>query len=222
MNAQSIYQRRDQQSKPDEDENEDIYLPESTEAAEEDDNYSPAVRALMAKSAHLPYTSLYPLNSYHPKHRMAKDGRRATQEDEEPTCTKIYYASRTHSQLTQILPEMKRLKLAPMQPDTSSNSPCGSSSKSKKRAFDEPENELADAPISYSRTVSLGSRKQLCINDDLRSKSRDLDEGCRELLGGMYRLSRNVLRLAHDFLLQRKGKQEMLAPPAYRRGFSNA
>lgn len=38
---------------------------------------------------------------------------------------------------------------------------------------------------SYTRTVSLGSRKQLCINDELRRKTRDLDEGCRELLSGM-------------------------------------
>ena len=35
-----------------------------------------------------------------------------------------------------------------------------------------------------TRTVSLGSRKQLCINDELRQKARDLDEACRELLGG--------------------------------------
>jgi chromosome transmission fidelity protein 1 len=34
------------------------------------------------------------------------------------------------------------------------------------------------------RTVTLGSRKQLCINDELRAKYGDLDEKCRELLGG--------------------------------------
>lgn len=33
------------------------------------------------------------------------------------------------------------------------------------------------------RTVSLGSRKQLCINDRIRSRGGDLDEKCRELLG---------------------------------------
>ena len=36
------------------------------------------------------------------------------------------------------------------------------------------------------RTVALGSRKQLCINDELKAKSRDLDEACRELLGGEF------------------------------------
>lgn len=34
------------------------------------------------------------------------------------------------------------------------------------------------------RAVSLGSRKQLCINDGLRARAGDLDEKCRELLGG--------------------------------------
>jgi chromosome transmission fidelity protein 1 len=39
-------------------------------------------------------------------------------------------------------------------------------------------------PVRVTRAVSLGSRKQLCINDELRQKTRDLDEACRELLGG--------------------------------------
>lgn len=34
------------------------------------------------------------------------------------------------------------------------------------------------------RTVSLGSRKQLCINEDVVSKSGDLDEKCRDLQDG--------------------------------------
>jgi chromosome transmission fidelity protein 1 len=34
-------------------------------------------------------------------------------------------------------------------------------------------------------SVALGSRKQLCINEKLRSKAWDLDEVCRELLGGL-------------------------------------
>jgi chromosome transmission fidelity protein 1 len=46
------------------------------------------------------------------------------------------------------------------------------------------ENEM---PVVFSRTVSLGSRKQLCINDNVRSKSKDLDEGCRELLEGEFK-----------------------------------
>lgn len=46
------------------------------------------------------------------------------------------------------------------------------------------EEEEENVGEACSRTVSLGSRKQLCINDELRAKSKDLDEGCRELLGG--------------------------------------
>jgi chromosome transmission fidelity protein 1 len=108
----------------------------------------------------------------------------------EPTCTKVYYASRTHSQLAQILPEMRRLKLklhvnslhsSTAPPDTSK--PI--SQYSQKRSADELESGAEDASAPCARTVSLGSRKQLCINDELRANSRDLDESCRELLGGM-------------------------------------
>ena len=104
----------------------------------------------------------------------------------EPTCTKIYYASRTHSQLAQIIPEMRRLKLKPR---VSSLHPSAVTSDarlqiSQKRAVDELEDSDEDAPGSCARTVSLGSRKQLCINDELHVKSRDLDESCRELLNG--------------------------------------
>jgi hypothetical protein len=34
------------------------------------------------------------------------------------------------------------------------------------------------------RSVTLGSRKQLCIHEDLRKRSTDLDESCRQLLNG--------------------------------------
>ncbi|KAJ7644317.1 helicase C-terminal domain-containing protein [Roridomyces roridus] len=128
----------------------DVFLPDDDE---EEDNISPEVRALMAKMGH---------------------GSSNKNEEEEPTCTKIYYASRTHSQLSQILPELRRLKLSPV-----SSSPCSVNVPSKRSSPD----ELEDLPVVYSRTVSLGSRKQLCINDQVRSKSKDLDEGCRELIG---------------------------------------
>ncbi|KAJ7432344.1 helicase C-terminal domain-containing protein [Mycena latifolia] len=138
----------------------DIFLPDPAEGQNEDDNISPAVRALMA--------------------RLEKSSSKNNffDQEEEPTCTKIYYASRTHSQLTQILPELRRLKLSSV---VSSCEP--SVDIPRKRAT--PEDALGDdeIPVAYSRTVSLGSRKQLCINDEVRSKSKDLDEGCRELLG---------------------------------------
>lgn len=56
---------------------------------------------------------------------------------------------------------------------------------SKKRSNDDvdiPSEDGVGRP--QWRTVSLGSRKQLCINDELRAKRGDLDEKCRELLGG--------------------------------------
>ncbi|KAJ6620765.1 helicase C-terminal domain-containing protein [Mycena sp. CBHHK59/15] len=140
----------------------DVFLPNGF-SSREDDNISPAVRALMA--------------------RMEKGSVKNSflDQDEELSCTKIYYASRTHSQLAQILPELRRLRLSPL-----TSPSCHSSSASgipKKRASPDDSEEGDGMPIVYSRTVSLGSRKQLCINDELRTKSRDLDEGCRELLG---------------------------------------
>ncbi|KAJ7366620.1 helicase C-terminal domain-containing protein [Mycena albidolilacea] len=138
----------------------DIFLPEST--VEEDDNISPEVRALMA--------------------RIEKGTSRKSffDEEEDPTCTKIYYASRTHSQLAQILPELRRLKLSPV---VATPTHCSSSVDipQKRAAPDDLQGE-DEMPVVFSRTISLGSRKQLCINDNVRSKSKDLDEGCRELL----------------------------------------
>lgn len=55
----------------------------------------------------------------------------------------------------------------------------------------EDHNDVAeDEEGSGARAVSLGSRKQLCIHERLREKASDLDEACRQMLGGkhMYRL----------------------------------
>ncbi|KAF7297812.1 Chl1 helicase [Mycena kentingensis (nom. inval.)] len=127
----------------------DAFLPDE----DPEDNISPAVRALM---------------------KQMEKGTSNRVQEQEPTCTKIYYASRTHSQLSQILPELKRLKLSPLK----ITSVCDSVKSGKRPAPDEDD----DVPVSYTRTVPLGSRKQLCINDNVRTKSKDIDEGCRELL----------------------------------------
>jgi chromosome transmission fidelity protein 1 len=115
-------------------------------------------------------------------------------EDAEPICTKIFYASRyeylnsirrpnakppdrTHSQLTQVLPEMRRLKL---DSSVSSEASAETATRLGKRPAD-AEDLMTPSSI---RSVALGSRKQLCIHDPLRKRSSDLDEACRQLLGG--------------------------------------
>lgn len=87
---------------------------------------------------------------------------------QEPTCTKVYYTSRTHSQLAQVIGELHRLRISATAPRTS-------------------DGVGEHAPTV--RAVSLGSRKQLCINKPLTESGGDLDEKCRELLTGSLRLS---------------------------------
>ncbi|KAF9534507.1 helicase C-terminal domain-containing protein [Crepidotus variabilis] len=145
-------------------ENDDRFLPETEEGetADGEMHISPALRALMAKveMGHIP-------------------GSRYGQDEEEFNCTKIYYASRTHSQLSQILPELSRLKIKHREISVMDYHPPTIPAK---RSIYDDERDTSES-IPSTRTVSLGSRKQLCINDNLRAKARDLDEACRELLG---------------------------------------
>jgi chromosome transmission fidelity protein 1 len=109
---------------------------------------------------------------------------RGSIEEQEPTCTKIYYASRTHSQLSQVLPELQKLKLPVRNMHPVGDDPTTPRDTSRKRPLERGDENELEAPCS--RTVSLGSRKQLCINDELRAVSRDLDESCREMLNGKF------------------------------------
>ncbi|KAF8133448.1 DNA repair helicase [Boletus edulis] len=151
---------------PDE-QNEEVFLPDR-EMDETEDNVSPAVRELMAK-----------LNNTISNHDRV--------DVQEPTCTKVYYASRTHSQLTQIISELQKLNFKHVsytQQGGDASSIHSSLDQRKKRSVEVDEEYYTGTDRRQWRTVSLGSRKQLCINEDVRSKQGDLDEKCRELQNG--------------------------------------
>lgn len=74
---------------------------------------------------------------------------------------------------------------------TLASAPEEAAAVSGKRRLPEVENDddVSLGEDSNARTVSLGSRKQLCINDELRKHSGDLDEACRQMLSGEPQLS---------------------------------
>ncbi|EJC97956.1 DNA repair helicase [Fomitiporia mediterranea MF3/22] len=85
--------------------------------------------------------------------------------------TKVFFASRTHSQLSQVIHELEKLK------------PDGFNREIEEDSRISPRNgNGSSSPLP--RSVSLASRTHLCINEKLRARTADLDEGCRELLQG--------------------------------------
>ncbi|SNX85039.1 related to CHL1 - protein of the DEAH box family [Melanopsichium pennsylvanicum] len=116
----------------------------SEKSAESDSNISLAVRALMQQ--------------YNQTQGCGQD------DDEEPeTLPRIVYASRTHSQLSQFVAELKKTSFG--------------------------QSDVLNPGRLPIRTISLGSRKQMCINEDVqrigRSKgSEAMNERCLELMKG--------------------------------------
>lgn len=82
----------------------------------------------------------------------------------------IYFASRTHSQLSQFVAELRKTQFAGEQLAKPSVLPTPSSSS--------PEAESHSRPI---RLIPLGSRQNLCINDDVRKKSGGSNEAMGDL-----------------------------------------
>ncbi|KAI0077191.1 DNA repair helicase [Panus rudis PR-1116 ss-1] len=151
-----------------------MFLPETDDSHlsdEENLNISPEVRALMKKLEH-PKAS-------------------TTDAEPDPTCTKVYYASRTHSQLSQVLHELKKLRIdlsfssvTSIHPKADTMEYSANIHRGPKRSISalEDDDENCEPESANVRCVPLGSRKQLCINDKLKAKAGDLDEACRQRL----------------------------------------
>jgi chromosome transmission fidelity protein 1 len=80
---------------------------------------------------------------------------------------KIYYCSRTHSQLTQFITELRRVNLPPTIDNTNAAEDA----------------EKADIMSETLKHLSLGSRKNLCINQKVSALSNvtSINERCLEL-----------------------------------------
>ena len=123
---------------------------------------SAEVRALMAEF------EARVTNAGAPRARM-RWGPGAEGEDEEPETTpRIFYVSRTHSQLAQFVAELRKTRFG-----KTLHIVDGAAG-----AHDEP-----------ARSISLGSRKQMCINSEVqrvaaRAGAEAMNERCRELAKG--------------------------------------
>ncbi|KAG9003121.1 ATP-dependent DNA helicase chl1 [Tulasnella sp. 427] len=143
------------------DEDDDVFLPDGGAVVQPDDDFkhlSADVRELLRK---------YEARNAPPPVEVV---------DNEPTCTKIFYASRTHTQLSQTISELQKTSFK-----------------------------------TNTRTVPLGSRKNLCINSELRSKAGDLDEACRELMNGRQEAiaQAELVTLPYNLLLQKNSREAL-------------
>jgi chromosome transmission fidelity protein 1 len=89
-------------------------------------------------------------------------GGSTVEEGEVPDETKIFFCSRTHSQLSQFTSELRRVKIPPA------------------IVTDEPD---VDVLVEDVKHITLGSRKNLCINDKVSrlGNATAINERCVEL-----------------------------------------
>ncbi|WVQ78511.1 hypothetical protein IAT38_000597 [Cryptococcus sp. DSM 104549] len=132
---------------------EDEFLPEDKDEEENEEGpyLSKEVRELMSK-----------YETSRPKHQV--------EEEEEEDVPKIYYTSRTHTQLRQLTSELFKTSFAP---DPDAPAPAST----------DPADASATEGVSL---VPLGSRKQLCINDKVRALAKGggderLNEACLDM-----------------------------------------
>ncbi|OCH93459.1 DNA repair helicase [Obba rivulosa] len=165
------------------DKEDETFLPEDDDGSSssgdvEGSNISPAVRALM---------------------RQLDPGRHSVHEpglEPEPTCTKIYYASRTHSQLAQVLHELRSLRFGDS-PDhngfaTGKDSSCESSTTSVKAGGSiHPSGTSKKRPISVlldesnlpaSQPASSSVRSGEDTYPDVDNQTRAVSLGARKQL----------------------------------------
>jgi chromosome transmission fidelity protein 1 len=119
------------------------------------------------------------------------------------TMPKVYYTSRTHSQLSQFVAELRKTRfgkvgrgegttLAKAKVDTGMKPGQNGSLKRPRLsvALEGNNGELADDETGLpARVIALGSRKQMCINEAVQKVGRTkgteaMNERCKELLKG--------------------------------------
>ena len=102
----------------------------------------------------------------------------------------VFYASRTHSQLSQFVSEIRKTAFAnPSLPSATNTRP--------------PSTSVSPSPTLHPvRVIPLGSRQQLCINDEVREKSR----GSNEALGDL------CLELQKGTALEKSARCKYLPP----------
>ncbi|GAA5928913.1 DNA helicase [Sporobolomyces koalae] len=142
-----------------------------------EDNFSPAVRALL---------------------KSMGGGNRSNRpdQDEEPDTPKVYFASRTHSQLSQFVAELRKTRFSQSELPGTSATPSATSASN-------PTIEPASAPI---RLIPLGSRQNLCINEDVRKRANGNNEALGDLCTDLQKGGTKDKRCPHLPLMSEPAK----------------